>query len=196
MKMNRKMNKNQKKHTQKDQLINKAGEGRYLNPDAPEKLLRYVTRTNGQSDADLIGWGGLGVSESLEIDGIIDQFKQVQASRTRKGNFGRYVDHEIYSFSPETETAINNWNIDMDKLARKMAKDFYDTDKCQVVYGIHKSSEKDSHLHIHFALNTTNFDNGNKRRENKRQTKEREQRFRDITHDAFREALIKCVCEK
>lgn len=189
--MNRKMNKNQKKHTQKDQLINKAGNGRYLNPDAPEKVLKYITRNNGQSDADLIGWGGLGVSESLEIDGIIDQFKQVQASRTRKGNFGRYVDHEIYSFSPETETAINNWNIDVDKLARKMAEDFYDTDKCQVVYGIHKPSEKDSHLHIHFVVNTTNFDNGNKRRENKRQTKEREQRFRAITHDAFREAIKK-----
>lgn len=188
--MNRKIN----NHAQKDQLINKAGKKRYLNPDATEKLIKYVTRTNGQSDADLIGWGGLGVSESLGIDGIIDQFKQVQASRTRKGNFGRYVDHEIYSFSPETETAINNLDINVDKLARKMAKDFYDTDKCQVIYGIHKPTGKDSHLHIHFALNTTNFDNGNKRRENKRQTKEREQRFQKITHDTYREAIKKRFC--
>lgn len=67
-----------------------------------------------------------------------------------------------------------------------MAQDFYATDKCQVVYGIHKPSGKDTHLHIHFALNTVNFDTGNKRRENRRQTKKREERFREITNDVIK----------
>ena len=74
---------------------------------------------------------------------------------------------------------------DVDKIAREMAQDFYDKDRCQIVYGIHKPSEKDAHLHIHFALNTVNFDNGNKRRENRRQTKEREERFQEITRKAI-----------
>ena len=187
---NFKMKKREMNNPQKSQLINKAGKGNYLNADAPEKLLKYVTRTNGKSDADLIAWGGLGVSESLGIDNIIEQFHQVQATCTRKGNFGRYMDHEIYSFSTEAETAINNLDIEVDKIARKMALDFYDTDRCQVVYGIHKPSGKDTHLHIHFALNTVNFDNGNKRRENRRQTKEREERFQEITNLTIKNALF------
>lgn len=170
-----------KKKKKIDLLVNKAGKGDYLNADAPEKVIKYITRTNGKkSDKDLKAWGGLGISESLGINTIVDQFYYVQNKRTRKGDFGRYMDHEMYSFSTKHETAIENLKLDVDKIARKMAQDIYDTDHCQVVYAIHEPSETVTSLHIHFAINTVNFVNGNKRRENMRQTKEREERFREI----------------
>ena len=180
------------------ELLNKSGKGRYTNYDAPEKLIRYVTRTNGKNNADLIAWGGLGVTEFLGIEKIIDQFYSVQIIHNRKGNFGRYVDHDVYSFSIEEENFINANKLDVDKIARKMAYDFYERDKCQVVYGIHRSSKTDKHMHIHFAINTVNYITGKKRRENTRQTRERETLFQQIINvnvktPAFTEASFSAI---
>lgn len=164
-------------------LINKAGKGRYLNPDAPEKLIKYVTRMNGKQKDDLIAWGGLGVTEYQDIDSIVSQFYLAQKMHTRSGNFGRYADHEVYSFSHEEERAIDKNKLDVDKIARKMAYDFYRQDNCQVIYGVHAPGKKDKHIHIHFVVNTVNFRTGNKRRESMQQTKKREQRFWKIVSD-------------
>lgn len=164
-------------------LFNKAGKGKYSTPDTPENIIRYITRTNKNSADDLIAWGGLGILEYKGMDSVIHQFRQVQKLHTRKGNFGRYMDHEIFSFSPEGEYLITANKIDIDSLARKMAYDFYDIDHCQVVYGVHAPFEAGKHLHIHFAINTVCYDTGNKRRENRRQTKEREGRFQKIIAD-------------
>lgn len=180
------MNKTRIEPLQQDELFYKSGKRKYRNPDAPKKLIKYVTRTNKKSDKDLISWGGFGISESLGTNTIINQFYEVQKLHTREGDFGRYMDHEVYSFSDSTQTAIRNLNIDLDELAREMAQDFYETDHCQVVYGVHEPDETDSHIHIHFAINTVNFANGNKRRENMRQTKEREARFQEMTKRAIK----------
>lgn len=173
------------------QLINGAKHGRYLNPDAPENLIRYVTRTNGMADNDLIAWGGLGITEFCGIEAVISQFYHVQRLHTRKGGFGRYMDHEIFSFSTGSEESIQKSNTDIDKIARKMAYDFYDTDHCQVVYGIHRASDDDEHmLHIHFAINTVNYRTGNKRRENTRETHEREARFQKIVEEEIKSSAV------
>lgn len=164
-------------------LINKAGKGRYLNPDAPEKLIKYVTRMDGKQKDDLVAWGGLGVTEYQDIDTIVSQFYLAQKMHTRSGNFGRYADHEVYSFSHEEESAIDKNKLDVDKIARKMAYDFYRQDNCQVIYGVHAPGKKDKHTHIHFVVNTVNFQTGNKRRESMKQTKKREQRFWKIVFD-------------
>ena len=176
------------KGMEQEEFFNKSGKGRYKNHDAPEKLIRYVTRTNGEDDSDLIAWGGLGVAEFLGIQKIINQFYYVQKIHTRKGKFGRYADQDVYSFSTEEENFINENKLDVDEIARKMAYDIYNNDNCQVVYGIHRPSEKDKHMHIHFAINTVNYTNGNKRRENKRQTAERSNRFQQIVEDEFKSA--------
>lgn len=161
-------------------LINHSGYSKYINPDAPEKLIKYITRTNGKLTDDLVSWGGLGVAEFLGVKAIINQFYLAQAIHTRKGKFGRYIDHDVFSFTSETETLINENMIDIDKIARKMAYDIYERDNCQVVYGVHRPSGTDKHMHIHFAINTVNYATGNKRHENIRQTKERENRFQKI----------------
>ena len=115
-------------------LINKAGNGKYTNQDAPENLIRYITRTNGEPKNDLIAWGGLGILEYQSINSIIDQFSLVQQLHTRNGDFGRLIDHEIFSFTPECESLLDENNVDIDRLAREMAYTFYETDHCQVLY--------------------------------------------------------------
>lgn len=171
------------KNLQQGMLINKAGKGRYLNPDAPEKLIKYVTRMDGKHKGGLVAWGGLGITEYQDIDAIIGQFYLVQKTHTRGGNFGRYADHEIYSFSQEEEYAIHKNRVDIDKVAREMAYDFYRNDHCQVVYGVHAPDKKGKHTHIHFVVNTVNFQTGGKRRESMRQTKKRGLRFQKIVLD-------------
>ena len=161
-------------------LINKAGNGKYTNQDAPENLIRYITRTNGEPKNDLIAWGGLGILEYKSINSIIGQFGLVQKLHTRNGNFGRFIDHEIFSFTPEGKSLLDENNVDIDRLAREMAYTFYEIDHCQVLYGVHSPSEEDAHLHIHFAINTVSFESGNKRRENISQTSERNARFQNI----------------
>lgn len=167
-------------------LINKAGHGRYANSDALEKLIKYITRTNGKPKDDLIAWGGLGITEFKDMDSIIRQFYLAQKMHTRRGNFGRYADHEMYSFSCEEEESMYRNKADADKIARKMAYDFYVQDGCQVIYGVHTPVKANQHLHIHFAVNTVNYKTGNKRRENKQQLKEREQRFHKIVSDEIK----------
>lgn len=171
-------------------LINKAGNGNYKISDSPEKLIRYITRTNGRPANDLISWGGIGILEYSGIDSIIEQIHLAQRLHTRKGSFGRYMDHEIFSFSSESETLITINKIELDSLARKMAYDFYKTDHCQLLYAIHSPSEEGKHLHVHFAINTINYATGNKRRENMRQTKEREERFQRIIANEIETGFI------
>lgn len=161
-------------------LLNKAGEGKYTKIKATENLIRYVTRTNKKKKDDLITWGGVGVAEFTGPEGMISQFGTAQKMHRRKGGFGRYADHEIYSCSSVEERLIKEKRIDVDKIARKMAYDFYERDHCQVVYGAHTKDEGNDFIHIHFIINSVDYTTGNKRRENMRQTQERQERFRQI----------------
>ena len=164
------------------ELFNKSGRKRYMNPDAPQKVIQYITRYD-RPDDDLIAWGGIGVVESLGVPAVIGQFRHVQNHYMRGGSFGRYIDHEVFSFSHRDEQMIYESGISLDHLARRMAQDFYDTDHCQVVYGIHRPEGREKHLHIHFAVNTVSFMDEKKRRENRSQTKARSERFQKILAD-------------
>lgn len=173
-------------------LINKSGKRNYTNSDAPEKLIRYITRTNRNPREDLITWGGIGVTEFGGMKAVIEQFYMIQEAYQRKGDFGRYMDHEIFSLSAGAEKDILENNADIDGIARKMARDIYERDHCQVVYGVHKSDGNDSRMHIHFGINTVDFQTKRKWRENKRQTKERGERFQQIVAKEIRRYVKKC----
>ncbi len=179
------MSKTDKKTASHEILINKAGHSHYDKADSIENLIRYISRENGKSKNDLVCCGAFGATDFTDIGTTAMQFKCTQLLHTRKGNFGRYIDHEIYSFSTDEEKMIVQNNISVEKLAEEMASDFY-RDGFQVYYGIHKKDECTNNLHIHFAINTVNFHTGNKRREYKSATKKREQRFRCIVDKALR----------
>lgn len=179
------MNRSDKKTGSHEILINKAGHSRYDKADSIENLIRYISRENGKSKSDLICCGAFGATDFTDIDTTIKQFECVQLLHTRKGNFGRHIDHEIYSFSTDEEKKIAQNNISVEKLAEEMALDFY-KDGFQVYYGVHKKDCTANNLHIHFAVNTVNFITGNKRREYKSATRSREQRLRRIVNDTLR----------
>jgi len=163
-------------------LFNNDGHGKYFNPDAPEKLIRYVTRTNGSGKNDLVSWGGAGVLEYYGIEDVIGQFYLAQEKHTRNDGFGKYMNHEIFSFSEEGEYAAEKNRLDIDQIARQMAMDIFDYDHCRVVYGVHAPG-KGSPLHIHFAVNAVSYLTGNKRHENMGKTLKRSIRFNGIISD-------------
>ena len=167
-------------------LINNAGKGNYTRETDIENVIRYAVRQNEHPKDDLVAWGGLGITEFDGIGTIVRQFKAVQKTHTRKGNFGRFIDHEEYSLSHGSEQALYEANADLDSLARRMAYNFYDNDHCQVIYAVHHPKEG-GRLHFHFAVNTVNFINGNKRRENYSQNREREKRLGKIVAEAIGE---------
>lgn len=181
------MGRTDKKMDTQEILINKAGYSRYNTPDSVGKLIRYIARENGKSKNDLVCCGVLGAAGLADIDITVRQFECVRMLHRRKGGFGRYIDHEIYSFSSDEEKAIIQKNIPVEKLAEEMAADFY-KDGFQVYYGVHKKDCSTNSLHIHFAVNTVNFHTGNKRREYKSDTRKRKQRLRHIVD----EELQKC----
>lgn len=173
--------------------LNKDNRGAYCNPDAPEKLIRYVTRASGERKQELVSWGGAGVLE-YSVESVIDQFYFSQKAHTRRGNFGRYINHALFCFSPKGEYAIAKNNMDVDQIARQMARDIFEQDHCQVVYGIHNPDKTEPHLHIHFAINAVNYCTGNKRRENMTQTYNRNIRFNKIISDIISEKIIENEC--
>lgn len=173
--------------------LNKDGHKKYFNSDAPEKLIRYVTRTNGKDTQDLISWGGAGILE-YSVESVIDQFYFAQKAHTRGGDFGRYMSHELFSFSSEGEYNILKSGTDIDQISRQMARDIFEQDHCQVVYGIHNPDKTEPHLHIHFAINAVNYCTGDKRRENMTQTHNRNIRFNKIISDIISEKNIETEC--
>lgn len=173
--------------------LNKDNRGAYCNPDAPEKLIRYVTRASGERKQELVSWGGAGVLE-YSVESVIDQFYFAQKAHTRRGNFGRYINHALFCFSPKGEYAIAKNDMDVDQIARQMARDIFEQDHCQVVYGIHNPDKTEPHLHIHFAINAVNYCTGNKRRENMTQTYNRNIRFNKIISDIISEKIIENEC--
>lgn len=171
-------------------LINKAGCGKYSNQSAVYNVVRYITRSreNEQNAGDLLFWGGLGISECEGVEYIVDEFQTVQDAYQRK-NIGRRVQHHVYSFSEGEKADIQGRNLDMDAIARKMARDFF-REGYQVVYAVHQGNSSEKHMHAHFAVNTVNFRTGKKFHESKAETKAREQRFQKIVRAERRKPFI------
>ena len=160
-------------------LINYAGKNNYHNQTAVEYVIKYIARENGKSKDDLICCGAMGATYFTNIDMTVREFQCVQLLYNRRGSFGRYIDHEIYSFSEEEESKISQGNISLENIAKKMAQDFY-ADGFQVYYGVHKPDKTETHIHVHFAVNTVNFRTGKKRHENMGDTQRRQDRLRQI----------------
>ena len=87
-------------------LLNKAGKGNYHTQDSIKNVIRYIARENGMSKDDLICRWAMVATDFTGLDMTIRHFRCVQMLHERKGNFGRYIDHEIYSFSEEAQKAI------------------------------------------------------------------------------------------
>ena len=81
-------------------LINRAGKRRYHKQGDTERVIRYVLRQREDEarEDELAFWGACGLPEWEDAKGLSDAMSSMQKAHTRRGNFGRYIDHEIYNF--------------------------------------------------------------------------------------------------
>lgn len=142
-------------------LLKMADRGSYINKNAVENVIHYITRSRKNEDRrdSLICYGGFGIGNYLEVDDIIKQILYVQNIYRIDSRGGRRMYHEIYLISDSEYIDLVKDMYHMQLIAAECAKVYFYMG-FQVVYAIHW--EKDKRLHIHFAVNTINLKTGKK----------------------------------
>ena len=143
-------------------LMIQLNKSKYKNEDSTEKVIRYITRTRKNEDRahELLWYGSYyGFLYHKPVEEMIAEFEYVQKHNKASGSLMcHYVTH-IYS------QIFADMNNDLNQL------NAYATACCQYIwnmghqacYAIHYSAE--DKLHIHFAINTTNYRTGLKLRQ-------------------------------
>ena len=134
----------------------------FKNKDAANNLIRYITRTrlNEDRDNELITYGfPFGNYFNKPIEHVIREFEYIQESYKTEGSL---MCHYTIHISPTSRIVINNDLMRLNEYAKECCNYIFNLGY-QCVYAIHYS-EKDK-LHIHLAINTTNYNNGRKLRQ-------------------------------
>ncbi len=169
--------------------------GSYMNADAVENVIRYITRTRQNEDRadELIAWSGMGVGCYASPELVIDQFHAVQDVYGIKAKGGRRIYHEVLGFREEEfERMWRNYGL-IYQIAVECAKKYYSMGH-QVVFAIHHAP-KDGQMgnkgvHIHFVVNTINFMTGKKWHTGFRQSYARERGFNQNMRNVTNEKII------
>lgn len=151
----------------------------YSNKDAVEKVLRYITRTREGEDREgnLITYGAVGVDYHHSVDNMIQQFRYVQHVFGINRRGGRRMYHEV----------LNLKDCELERLGRNQEMLWWVGMECcqvyfqmgyQAVFAAHWEPEK--RCHIHFAVNSINFQNGLKWHTTLPEIKQREGIFNEI----------------
>lgn len=151
------------KSKKKDGYYKTKYKGNYTNKDAPKKLINYVTRTGKREDRkeDLIIWGARGVLYSQPIDDIIHIIEQTQMICRGSRPMGPRMFHEIYGLSDGQMYFFHYYPQLLDEFAYACAGVYYDAGH-QVIYGVHNEPYSEKRMHIHFAVNAVNYNDGYK----------------------------------
>lgn len=158
--------------------------GHYVNSDAIENVIRYVTRTRvNESRADeLIAWGGCGVGCYAIPELAIEQFRYVQHTYGIQTRGGRKLYHETFNITADEFERLNRDYGVVYQIAAKCAE-FYFSLGHQVVFAVHYTKNEwtmNKGLHIHFVINAVNFKTGKKWHTNFRESFCRERDFNMI----------------
>lgn len=171
--------------------------GNYVNKDAIENVIRYITRTRKNEDRghELIDWGGMGVGCYASPELVIEQFHYVQNAYGKAD--GRKVYHEVLGFTEEEfDRMWRDYGL-VYRIAMENASKYYSMGH-QVVFAIHHAPKdngsRNSGVHIHFVVNTVNFMNGKKWHTSFRQKYSREQGFNQNMRDVIAEKVIEPLC--
>ena len=156
--------------------------GNYMNEDAVEKVIRYITRIRPNEDRadELIAWSGMGVGCYASPELVIEQFCAVQEVYGIKAKGGRRIYHEVLGIREEEfERMWRDYGL-VYQIAAECAQRYYSRGH-QVVFAIHHapkdSQTGNSGVHIHFAVNTVNFMTGRRWHSYFRESYNREQDF-------------------
>lgn len=160
-------------------VLNRMTNGNYVNEDAVENVIRYITRTrkNENRKNELLMYGGKGVAIYEPVDYMIAQLIYVQCVFGIEQRKGRRMYHEVFSLDPHEFIRMGRNVNTLWKFADQCAQCYFDAGY-QVVYAIHGTNESD--LHIHFAVSTINFRSGLKWHDSKTDLDLREDLFNKI----------------
>lgn len=158
--------------------------GHYVNSDAVENVIRYVTRTRAnESRADeLIVWGGCGVGCYTTPELVIEQFRCVQNTYGIQARGGRRLYHETFNITADEFEWLNRDYGVVCQIAAQCAE-FYFSMGYQVIFAVHYTKNErtvNKGLHIHFVINAVNFKTGKKWHTNSRESFRRENDFNMI----------------
>ena len=122
----------------------------YQNPDAVDKVVKYILRKEGRmkkdgSDSKFNIFGSIGVY-SKDVSGIIDDFKKLKKLYGKSD--GVQIKHVIISFEKQPYLKPKK----LKKLIIKALK--YFGNQYQLVYAVHEDT---CNLHIHIGINSVSF---------------------------------------
>ena len=140
----------------------------FKNEDSANNLIRYITRTRLNEDRrnELITYGfPYGNNFNKPIEHVIREFEYIQHAY---GTEGSLMCHYCIQISPTSRLAQNNDIEKLNAYAQECCNYMFNHGH-QCVYAIHYS-EKDK-LHIHLAINTTNYITGHKLRQYHKEVK-------------------------
>ena len=133
----------------------------YTNPDAVERLIRYITRTRANENraGDLVCYGAWGAGYYNTPEDIIRQFLYVQIANKIASRQGRRMYHEVLNlYDCEAEMFHGDW--EQLWYAGMECCQIYCDMGFQSVFAVHW--EPDKHLHYHFAVNSVSYIDGRK----------------------------------
>ena len=134
----------------------------YKNDDSAEYVIRYITRTRKNEDRahELVSYGSYhGFIYQKPVEEIVSEFEFIQ---DQYGTEGSLMCHYVILVKPELFAQMGNDVYRLNAYASACCKYIFDLGY-QTCFAIHNSCEKN--LHIHLAINTTNYMNGNKLRQ-------------------------------
>lgn len=122
----------------------------YKNPDAVDKVVKYILRKDGRQKSNGIPgnydlFGSIGTYHK-DVIGIINDFKKLKKIHSQTD--GVQIKHLIISFSKTPDITPRK----LKKLLNKILK--YFSTEYQLVYAVHEDTE---HLHIHIGINSVSF---------------------------------------
>lgn len=135
---------------------------KYQNKDSAEYVIRYITRTRKNEDRahELLWYGSYhGFLYKKPVEEIIAEFEYIQKQYRTPGSL---MCHYVMHISVELYSKMNNDLDILNAYASECCKYIFNLGY-QNCFAIHYSAE--DKLHIHFAINTTNYRTGYKLRQ-------------------------------
>ena len=134
----------------------------YKNDDSAEYVIRYITRTRKHEDKahELVSYGSYhGFLYQKPVEEIISEFEFIQKQYQTEGSL---MCHYVILVNPKLFAQMDNDIYRLNAYASACCKYIFNMGY-QACFAIHNSKEKN--LHIHLAINTTNYMNGYKLRQ-------------------------------
>lgn len=133
--------------------------GRYMNVDAVQNVISYITRTRKNEDRgkELIAWGSYNALNTGDPEDVIKQFLDVQRYYGLKNRGGIRIAHYTFNLKAEEFYLMGSNNDALYQFAMQCCS-YYDARGHQVCFALHQSKEEG--VHIHFAVNAYSYKTG------------------------------------